>query len=215
MTATLYHAHDPMCSWCWGFAPVWKKLSGSLLDNLSDELVIENLLGGLAPDSAEPMPPHMQQFLQQTWANIAEQIPGTRFNFDFWTKNTPRRSTWPACRAVIAARNQGAENEHKMIEAIQQGYYLEAKNPSDNATLEEMARALQLDIKQFSADLNAEETRSQHQTEMIKVQSLGIQGFPSLVLVIDRSAYPIRTHYRDATEMYQQIHQTLLKSFNK
>jgi putative protein-disulfide isomerase len=51
----------------------------------------------------------------------------------------PRRSTYAACRAVIAARRQNPGYEEKMILAIQQAYYLEARNPADSHTLIELA----------------------------------------------------------------------------
>ena len=69
----------------------------------TDKLSIEYKVGGLAPDSDEPMPLDMQQFLQQTWHRIEQQL-GTKFNHDFWHTAQPRRSTYPACRAVLVAK---------------------------------------------------------------------------------------------------------------
>ena len=85
------------------------------------------------------MAPQMREYLQQTWRRIQQRIPGSQFNFDFWTSCEPRRSTWPACRAVIAAREQGAENDERMTRAIQEAYYLRARNPSDEAVLVTLA----------------------------------------------------------------------------
>ena len=85
----LVYAHDPMCSWCWGFAPTFDRIK----NELPDEIELVMLLGGLAPDSDQPMPQQMQQYLQQTWKTIEAQIPGTQFNHAFWTDCEPRRST--------------------------------------------------------------------------------------------------------------------------
>jgi hypothetical protein len=49
---TLVYVHDPMCSWCWGFDPVLRELVSSLPEGVA----VRRLLGGLAPDSDEPMP---------------------------------------------------------------------------------------------------------------------------------------------------------------
>ena len=114
-----------MCSWCWGFKPQWHKLQEALPDTVTTQYV----LGGLAPDTNDPMPEPMQQMLQQTWHQIAQSIPGTQFNHEFWSLNTPRRSTYPACRAVLAARVQNAAFEEPMITSIQEAYYLHAQNP--------------------------------------------------------------------------------------
>lgn len=57
---TLYYVHDPMCSWCWGFQPTWRKIKAELPDGVS----VEYLLGGLARDSEEPMLETMRGYLQ-------------------------------------------------------------------------------------------------------------------------------------------------------
>ena len=110
----LYYAHDPMCSWCWGFRPVWEQLTHRLPSNVRTQ----RLLGGLAPDNNQPMSEQTRERIQDTWRRIEQRIPGTEFNFDFWEKCQPRRSTYPACRAVIAAGRQGEKQEERMILAI-------------------------------------------------------------------------------------------------
>ena len=102
---TLFYVHDPMCSWCWGFRPVWQQLKTQFTDTLD----IVYVVGGLAPDSDQPMPMTMQDNLSNTWRHIQQHIPGIEFNYEFWnpTSNSmPRRSTYPSCRAVLAAKVQ-------------------------------------------------------------------------------------------------------------
>lgn len=188
----LYFVHDPMCSWCWGFAPAWQKISTEL-QRLP--LEVRLLVGGLAPDSNEPMPIEQQQTIAKIWQRIQQQIPGTEFNFDFWQKNTPRRSTYPACRAVLAAKNQGGEFEQKMISAIQQAYYLEAKNPSDDEVLIELAEKTGLNRQQFSEDLNSTATQKQLIADIEMGQSLPINGFPSLAIQTTAGSFPIKIDY--------------------
>ena len=62
------------------------------------------LLGGLAPDSDLPMPEQMKLTIAGYWQTIQDRVLGTQFNYDFWTKCQPRRSTYPSCRAVLAAK---------------------------------------------------------------------------------------------------------------
>lgn len=174
----LYYVHDPMCSWCWGFSPTWAKIHSQLPANVE----IKYLLGGLAPDSQELMPDEMKQAISGYWQKVQQHIPGTEFNFDFWTKCQPRRSTYPSCRAVIAARKQKPEIEHAMIDAIQRAYYLHAKNPSDDETLIAIAKSLGLDVEAFENDLNADDTQQQLAKEMKFGREIGAQGFPSMLL---------------------------------
>ena len=199
---TLFHAHDPMCSWCWGFKKTW----GSVAQSLDDAVGIRLLLGGLAPDSESPMPDDMRQMLQATWTRISQTIPGTEFNHDFWTQNTPRRSTWPACRAVISARRQNESFEAPMIQAIQTAYYLDAKNPSDHEVLADLAESVGCDRALFSAALNSESVHEEHGAERAFAAKIGAQGFPSLFLATpEQLLHPIRIDYGNPQAVLDQI----------
>ncbi len=199
--AHLYYIHDPMCSWCWGFRPALEEL----LRRLPDGIGFSRLLGGLAPDTDQPMPEEMRLQLQATWRRIQERIPQTRFNFDFWSRNTPRRATYPACRAVIVARALSAGHEDPMILAIQQAYYLQARNPSDDATLVALAAEIGLDPRAFADRLNAPDTRRRLEQEIARVRGMGVHSFPSLVYEDDASLWPVAIDYRSADAMLETL----------
>lgn len=199
MHATLYYIHDPMCSWCWAFRPALNQL----IQSLPQSVQVKKLLGGLAPDTDEPMPQAMRQRLEETWKRIEQSVPGTRFNFDFWKSNTPRRATYPACRAMIAADEQG--KGEAMLEAIQNAYYKQARNPSDNTTLIELAGEIGLDEKAFSHALSAPGTQAKLEQEIAASEALGVDSYPSLVLEIGASRWPVSIDYTRAEEMLDTI----------
>ena len=198
---TLYYIHDPMCSWCWGFSKTWGEVC-SALDGAVD---IRYVVGGLAPDSSEPMPEPMQEMLQDTWRTIQERIPGTSFNFDFWTNCRPRRSTYPACRAVLAAKAQAPDRERDMVKAIQKAYYLNAKNPSNDEVLIELAGEVDLNTNQFADDLNSDETHTQLHADIALGQQLGAHGFPSMVLMSNGSSRLLNLDYNSSENILRQI----------
>ncbi len=201
----LVYAHDPMCSWCWAFAPSWEKIQRELPTGLA----VRTLLGGLAPDSAEPMPEPLQQHLQGIWRQIMSHVPGTQFNFDFWTDCTPRRSTWPACRAMIVAGQQQPGCSARMSAAIQQAYYLDAQNPSDDSTLIALAESLALDPEAFAAALHSDDVRAEHNRQMEQCRSLGMQGFPSLALVSDGNAQRVALDHNNADVTLNHLRQLI------
>lgn len=197
----LYYVHDPMCSWCWAFRPVWEEICRGLPPDVSSR----RLLGGLAPDSDQPMPASMQANLRGIWQVIQQRVPGTRFNFDFWEQCQPRRSTYPACRAVIAARSQGGEFEESMILAIQQAYYLLARNPSDYETLVSLAREIGLNPVRFRQELNSPDNHDHLLQEIAEGQRMGAQGFPSLVLQQQGRSRLLNYDYQDAAIVLAQL----------
>lgn len=201
MLRTLIYVHDPMCSWCWAFRPTL----GVLLNTLPDSLHVKRLLGGLAPDSDAPMSEEMRRYLSQTWKRIQQQVPGTEFNFDYWERCRPRRSTYPACRAVIAARQQDPSSEDRMVLKIQRAYYTEARNPSDIAVLVELSEETGLDTNRFLRDLRSAETDQRLKDEITYARKLGSDSFPSLILELGNSRWPISVNYRDAHVMQELI----------
>lgn len=190
-----------MCSWCWALQPQWQRL----VQQLPRDLHMIKLLGGLAPDTDEPMPSEMRERLQATWQRIEQTVPGTRFNFAFWTSTTPRRATYPACRAVIAARAQGEGWDEAMLEAIQRAYYLQARNPSDTKTLVTLAAEIGLDVDAFRCALTAPSTQALLQQEMAQAKALGVDSYPSLVLAVNGSHWPVPIDYNSAENMLETV----------
>ena len=200
-STTLFYIHDPMCSWCWGFSHTWNKVKNSL----PSEINVQYILGGLAPDSSEVMPNEMREYIQMNWHKIEQKIPGVSFNYTFWDSCTPKRSTYPACRAVIAVKNQNSELEQTMVKIIQQAYYLDAKNPSEDDVLISLAKTLDLDIKQFTQDLNSEPTQQLLSNDIALMQSLGVSSFPSLVLQTTNGIKSITIDYNNPKLILNQI----------
>jgi putative protein-disulfide isomerase len=191
-----------MCSWCWGFAPVLDRF----MNELPEHIEVRRLVGGLAPDSNVAMPDETREYVQQQWRRIEETIPDRRFNFDFWSKCQPRRSTYPACRAVIAAREQGEDNDVLMTKAIQCAYYEQARNPSDTETLVELAGEIGLDPGIFANALTSQAVEEQLGHEIGYSRALGARGFPSLVLIDGDISRLIRIDYLDSAPMLAAVY---------
>jgi len=199
---TLYYIHDPMCSWCWAYRPILLQLR----ENLPEGIRWQNVLGGLAPDSDQPMPEETRQMVQGHWKTIQSSV-GTEFNFDFWTQCQPRRDTYKACRAVIAASRQQAQEE--MIEAIQKAYYLRAMNPSEPETLADLAAELGLNRSLFVEDFCSAQTEAEFRRQLSLRAKLNVRSFPSLVLEHESVCTPITHDYLDFKLSLTQIENAL------
>ena len=198
---TLYYIHDPMCSWCWAFKPTWYKV----LKELPSHINVYYLLGGLAPDSDLPMPLDTQKYVQDNWIKIQKVVPGTEFNYDFWTLNEPRRSTYLSCRAVIAAKKQHPDFEVLMTEQIQKAYYLNALNPSNEDILINIARDIGLNEDLFKEDLKSSEVNDLLLNQIHTTKTMPIKGFPSLVLVKENNLEKINIDYLNSNYIINQI----------
>lgn len=208
MVTTLFYIHDPMCSWCYAFESSLTALQKELPDFIS----IKKIVGGLAPDTTQPMPIELQQNIQQTWRRIEQTVPNMQFNYDFWKINTPVRSTYPACRAILAARLQGTDFENKMTGAIQTAYYQKAKNPSLKSTLLKCALEVRLAVVRFANDLASDEIEQELQNEISTARSMGVISYPSLLLEHDGRLFSVSVNYLDHEAMISEIASILEKT---
>jgi len=195
----LDYVADPMCSWCYGFAPVL----AAVRRRLADHVDLHYVLGGLAPDDDEPMAAETRRYVQAAW-DAVERTTGATFNRDFWKVATPRRSTYPACRAVLAAQAQGADAAD-MFAAIQKAYYREARNPSEPSVLNELAGELGLDVGRFRSDLASVAIESALQDHLARARALRVTGFPSLAVTRDDEHEVVMRGYEPAAALLPKL----------
>jgi len=199
-TLKLHYILDPMCSWCYGFS----RTMDTVLSQLPDNISLHYVMGGLAPDSNEPMPQEMQQYVQNAWKAVSKRT-GAEVNFDFWTRCRPKRSTYPSCRAVIAAGLQNREQIPAMIKAIQTAYYRQARNPSNNDTLIQLAGEIGLNPDQFTADLTSNRVEHLLLADFNFKNRLGVQGFPTLILEKEEKFYALTIGYAEPEIILERL----------
>lgn len=196
----LVYVYDPMCSWCYGFGPTWNALKAKLPKGLP----VVSLLGGLAPDSDQAMPDEMVEYLKRTWQRIAEAC-GVSFNFSYWEQSPPPpRTTFIACRAVIAAEQVAGQGE-AFAERLQMAYYQEAKNVWDAKVLADLAETMGFRRAAFEESLASDAVRALHDEQRELAGRLQVEGYPTLMLIKEGQAYPIAIRHGDADAMAQDI----------
>ncbi len=202
----LLYIMDPMCSWCWAFSPTVAAIQHSF-----PNLPVQFVMGGLAADSETPMPKEQQQTIRSIWQHI-EVSTGTKFNYDFWTQCSPRRSTWRACRAVIVAEQLSPGSAAQMANAIQHAYYLNAQNPSDNETLIPLAESLGINASDFAALINAQSTQQKLQEHMAFARQLDVSGFPALRFVNGEKVIRLSDGYSKPDLIIRELHSLVSSS---
>ncbi len=191
---------DPMCAWCYGFQPELEKF---LKQYPAAE--VDWIMGGLAPDTKEPMHENLKKAISSYWYQI-EKVSQVTFNHTYWTLNTPYRSTYQACRAVISAEKLAVKSAPKMVQAIQASYYREARNPSLDQTLIDCARSLGLDEKQFVGTLFSTETERQFKEHLNIARRFQVRGFPAFFYINENNeVYPITSGFCKAEELVERF----------
>ena len=211
MVGRLYLIVDPMCSWCWGFRRVWDTFQSGL----PPSVIVTDLMGGLAPDSTELMNAQTQAYVQHAWHAVSART-GARFNFSFWDACQPKRATYPACRAVIAAGFQKQSGRMQLYTAIQHAYYLEARDPSDQDTLIALGAEVGLNTTQFECDLTGAAVQAAFESELVQVRSFGVSGFPTVLWqpagATDRDIHVLAAGFTDLDTLHLRWSQLLAQT---
>jgi putative protein-disulfide isomerase len=79
-----------------------------------------------------------------------------------------------------------------MFDAIQHAYYLEARNPSDENVLADVAQQLQIPRAEFLAELSAPETQRKLEEDFALRRRLDANSFPSIGII--QSGQPTLLH---------------------
>lgn len=170
----LVYVGDPMCSWCWGFAPE--------IEALAEEHPVEVVVGGLRPGPmAEELGEGMARTLRHHWDEVAERSAQL-----FDTSFLDRRDGWvydtePAAIAVVAFRGLQPERTLSYLTRVQHGFYAEARDVTDFSVLAELAAVFEVDQSAFAAALITEEAKQRAWEDFARARNWGISGFPTLI----------------------------------
>jgi putative protein-disulfide isomerase len=177
MTTTLkklIYVGDPMCSWCWGFAPE--------VENLASDYPVEVVVGGLRPGpSARQLDDRMAEFLRSHWVEIGERT-GQPFDTSF----LDRRDGWvydtePAAVAVTQVRRIDESHTLDYFTTVQHAFYAEGRDITDLDTLADLAAGSDVDRDEFRSLLDTEEARKTAWSDFSRSRNWGIGGFPTLI----------------------------------
>lgn len=172
----LYFA-DPMCSWCWGFAPVIARIVADYSSKVSMRLVV----GGLRTGTTAAMDTRAKSTIRTHWEHVAAAT-GQPFDFTFFDRDGFVYDTGPACRAAVTMRNLIPDLTFPYFAAMQRAFYTDGRDVTDPATLADLAAPFCADAGLFTAVYAAEEIAQATEADFSLTQALGVSGFPTIVL---------------------------------
>lgn len=195
---TIIYIGDPMCSWCYGFAPEITELKDAL-----PEYEFKIVLGGLRPGGTETNE-DLGEFLDHHWRDV-EKRTGQPFNYDVLNDTNLVYDTEPACRAVVTARNMDPAIELSFFKAVQSAFYLDGKDIRDTETYVELAKKFNLDTDQFRKDFESEEMRYATRADFQLSSEMGVRGFPSMVMRHEGQLFMIANGFTTSEELLKTI----------
>ncbi|GHA58791.1 DsbA family protein [Pontibacter akesuensis] len=200
----LIYVMDPMCSWCYGFAPVIKRLVAEQEGKLQFKLV----LGGLRPGTEKPLDDHLKASIRQHWEDV-EQVTGQPFDYSFFEREDFVYDTEPACRATVTVRYLQPEQEFEMAAAVQSAFYARNNDVTKPAVLASIASTFGVDEDTFLEKFESEEMKEKTQQDFTIAKHLQATAFPSLYLLNGTNIHLIARGYRPYEGMQAHLNRVL------
>lgn len=179
---------DPMCSWCWGFAPVHRAIH----QHYHDRAAISVLMGGLRTGSTSEMTQEFKEKILHHWHQVAAV---TKQSFQFRFPDHFIYDTEPACRAAVVVRDIHSEKLLDYIELIQKRFYVENQDITHTDQLSDCATHLGIDADQFLSHFNSANMKTQTQKDFQLAFEYEATGFPTVLANYDGGFFPLAIGY--------------------
>ena len=176
MRTRLIYVMDPMCSWCWGFAPVVQALvAQAQAQGVGADLVV----GGLRQERVAMDQAGRERTL--SYWHAVHDASGQPFNFDSGLPEGLVYDTEPACRALVAARSLDPQRVWPLVGLIQRGFYVDGRNVTMPPELVDLAEAAGIPRIEFADRFDSQAVRDATAADFDWARNLGIAGFPTLL----------------------------------
>ncbi len=173
---SLVYFIDPMCAWCWGFAPVMDEIRARYARRTSIRIV----LGGLRRDVRSPMDAAAKSLTSAHWERV-QDASGQPFDHAFFDREGFFYDSEMACRAIVAARRRSAEDAFILLGNIQRSFYLCNEDVTDPVVLAGIAARQGFGAEIFRDLLRSDDLGAETRQDFALTQKSGIVGFPTLV----------------------------------
>ncbi|MBB1520687.1 DsbA family protein [Aquipseudomonas guryensis] len=197
---------DPLCSWCWGFAPVVAALAQQAA---AGGVPLHVVVGGLRQERAALDPVSKVRILAH-WQAVNART-GQLFNFHDALPDGLVYNTEPPCRALVAARSLDEQSVWPLLQLIQEAFYAEGRDVTRPQLLVELAEQAGIPRIEFAELFDSEQMYAATAADFSWVQDLGIAGFPTLLAERDGQLALLTNGYQPLDELAPMLERWLLR----
>lgn len=204
---------DPLCTWCWGSEPIYRKLES----HFGDQIEFRPVMGGLVEDLNNFRDAHndiggrtMEQNnrdIAHHWQEAAARhgMPVDSENFALFDEE--HRSTYPQNIAYKAVQLAAPDKAAQFLYNLRIASAAEARLTNRETVLIEVADESGVDVAVFLKHWKDGSAEREFQGDLALTRSLNVHGFPTCLVKFNNQQIMLRG-YRDF-ETFVEIIDTL------
>ncbi len=166
---------DPMCSWCWGFAPALEQLQRCYA------IPLRTVMGGLRTGpAANEMDQVARDQLATYWDGVAERT-GQAFTHASLRRAGWRYDTEPSCRAVVAMRTLAPDLTLRWIARLHRAFYVDGVDITDLEIFPTLLDGFAVDPDRYRSALTDPQVHTRTRQDFSEARRYGATGFPTVL----------------------------------
>lgn len=190
---------DPMCSWCWGIAPVVEHVSRR------DDITLRVVVGGLRPGpSAEPLDDRMRAMLSEHWGKV-EEVSGQPFDLSGLDRENWVYDTELPAIAVTTMRHLAEAETLRFFTELQRAFYADRVDITDIEVYPPLLAGYDVAPDEFMKAMRSDEGRTRAWEDFAESRELGVLGFPTILLQHGDSTQVLSRGYATSQHFDDQL----------
>ncbi|MCG8473442.1 MAG: DsbA family protein [Desulfobacterales bacterium] len=174
----IIYVGDPMCAWCFGFAPVLD----ALMTEFQSEATFRFIMGGLRVDNPIAITPEIRPALQKNWNGVTRTTGQVIHGHLLDEAPEFLYDSFPASRAFVTVRTLAEEMALPYYKALHEAFYLHLTDITNHDELCRIALPLGIDEGQFKKRVDSASIHGETRQDFSTTVTYNVQAFPALVL---------------------------------
>ena len=193
----IIYVGDPMCAWCFGFAPVLDEL----MAKFQGEIPFRFVMGGLRVDNPIPITDTVKPMLLKNWKGVT-RTTGQPINGHLLSE-APEffYDSGPASRAFVAIRHLDEGLALPYYQALHHAFYMEMRDIADPSILSHLATEVGIDETLFSSLMESKTIHEETEADFKLAIDYNAQAFPALVLKEGERASILNQGYKPLSSL--------------
>jgi putative protein-disulfide isomerase len=185
MKNKIYYVMDTMCGWCYGFSDVITKIHEKHKDKYDFEIIPGGMWIG---DGVKKMDAHLGEFIKTHNVRV-ETLTGIHFgegfNKNVLGNNNRILDSLPGAKAVVLFQKLNEDMSFNFAKRIQNAFFVDGEDMNNISVYSKIAESFGLSKEDFEKKILSQELSEETFEYFNKVEKLGAQSFPTIILEKD------------------------------
>ncbi|MDB5258365.1 MAG: dsbC [Chitinophagaceae bacterium] len=205
----IYYVYDPLCGWCFAYAPIMEKLTIEFKNQVEFVVVPGGMIVGDNVRPIREIAPYLLQAIPQL-----EEASGVKIGqpyIDMLKEGSYIASSYKPSLALVVFKSFQTGREVEYAHKVQQSYFIDAKDIMGDSLYLDLALQFGVSPEEFMKRMSDTAYQTKTQEHFDFASYLNTKGFPSLVGKSGDSYVKITYGYLSEEESRKKINKFLRK----